>query len=111
VSDELFDSEVRAKGDLAGVFEYDGETGYFYLYDVRESEGQRILDSIRVILGDTELVEQDVSVRWDERQERVGLFLRGVQWAVFNVSTGAKHGGNFGPHAHPNIPPAEKFGT
>lgn len=106
---ELFDSAVRSNGDLAGVFEYDGATGYFYLYDVSEKEQHRVVGSIRVLLGDTDLVEEDVAVRWDGGELRVGLFLRGTQWAVFNAATGAKHGGDFHINPTPHIPPEEKF--
>ena len=28
---EMFVSAIRSSGDLAGIFEYDGETGWFYL--------------------------------------------------------------------------------
>ncbi len=39
-TEEIFDSCVREKGDLAGVFEYDGEAGYFYLYETKRGQGE-----------------------------------------------------------------------
>jgi hypothetical protein len=109
VRNHLVESAIREKGDLAGAFEYDGRTGYFYLYDVREAENQKVLAFIRVISGNTDLADLEVSIRWDERQERVGLFLRGVQWVAFVAPIGAKHGGNFGPPANADIPAQQKF--
>jgi hypothetical protein len=110
VTSELFESAVRGKGDLAGVFEYDGEIAYFYLYDASDDNAQKIIDSIRLFSGSTDLEDADVEVRWDDAGRRVGLFLRGVQWAVFNTSTGAKFGGNFGIGARPDIPEEEVIG-
>jgi hypothetical protein len=42
-ANEMFESASRANGDLAGVFEYDGETGYFYLYETKETRGKKWL--------------------------------------------------------------------
>jgi hypothetical protein len=105
---ELFESATRENGDLAGVFEYDGETGYFYLYDVTARKGHKIVDFIHIFTGrNTELTPTDALVRWDNAQQRVGLFLRGVQWAVFNPASGTKHGGGYRVDGSPNIPPQE----
>lgn len=40
-NEEMFDSSTRSKGDLAGVFEYDGETGYFYSMSVGVMSARR----------------------------------------------------------------------
>jgi hypothetical protein len=72
-------------------------------------ENQKVLAFTRVISGNTDLADLEVSIRWDERQERVGLFLRGVQWVAFVAPVGAKHGGNFGLHANTDIPAQQKF--
>lgn len=108
---DLFQSAIRGNGDLAGVFEYDGDVGYFYLYDVSREDRHRVLDSIHVFSGATSLEESDVVVRWDDRGERVGLFLHGVQWAAFNTKSGRKFGGNFRAGAAPGIPDGETFGA
>lgn len=110
VAQELFESALRGCGDLAGVFEYDGETAYFYLYDVSNEENQKIIDSIHLFSGSTDLRASDVVIRWDDLSRRVGLFLRGVQWAVFNVDSGQKFGGNYFAEGKPVIPDAEVIG-
>ena len=82
MAEELFDSAVRSRGDLAGVFEYDGETAYFYLYDVTREQEHRIVDAIHVLSGESDLTAQDVEVRWDTMKaashfscvKRSGLF-------------------------------------
>src|SRR6185312_13752110 len=109
MAEELFDSAVRSRGDLAGVFEYDGETAYFYLYDVTREQEHRIVDAIHVLSGESDLTAQDDEVRWDDDESRVELFLRETQWAVFNVTTREKHGGNYSPHSKPKIPTDEAF--
>jgi hypothetical protein len=104
MSDEIFESCVRSGGDLAGVFEHDGETGYFYLYNVGGDTGEKIVDAIRVVSGEVDFRGSDISVRWDEGEERVGLFIRGVLWAVFDPGRGLKHGEGYGPGAEPSLP-------
>ncbi|WP_286203065.1 hypothetical protein [Rhizobium lusitanum] len=39
--DQLFESAVRSSGDLAGVFEFDGDVGYFYLCATEENKAVR----------------------------------------------------------------------
>jgi hypothetical protein len=106
---DIFESAIRPKGKLAGVFEYDGDTGYFYLYDIRDDDNHRILESIHILTGDCDFDESDVSVQWDTEQKRVGLFLRGKQWAVFNVKTQEAHGGGYKIGAVPDIPVGDRF--
>jgi hypothetical protein len=92
---DIFDSCVRGRGDLAGVFEYDGETGYFYLYEVGSPAGQKVVDSIHIFTGEPDFEEADVEIRWDAHEEKVGLFIRGTLWALFDPRRGEKHGGNY----------------
>lgn len=94
-TDEIFDSAVRSTGDLAGVFEYDGETGYFYLYMTEGEQGHKILDSIHIFSGESDFGETDISVRWDMGEEMVGLFIKGALWAVFDTCQRISHGGNY----------------
>ena len=103
---ELFESAVRGQEDFGGVFEYDGDTAYFYLYDMRQINEQ-IVDAIHIFSGTTDLNDSDVIVQWDKGEQRVGLFLRGVQWAVFNVASKQKYGGNFKTQNRPEIPTAD----
>jgi hypothetical protein len=106
---EMFASARRSAGDLAGVFEYDGETAYFYLYRAG-NEGNRVLASIHVLSGLPDFQESDVEVRWNGREENVGLFIRGELWAVFNGDTQAKHGGDYHPGTHPELPAVARLG-
>jgi len=48
MSNEIFANSIRASRDLAGVFEYDGDTGYFYLY---EPKGAKIIGALHVVSG------------------------------------------------------------
>jgi hypothetical protein len=106
---ELFESAVREKGDFSGVFEYDGDTAYFYLYDMRREDQPKIVDAVHILSGATNLEESDVIVQWDKGEQRVGLFLRGVQWAVFNVASSRKYGGNYNTQERAKIPIEEMF--
>jgi hypothetical protein len=101
---EICESALRTTGDLAGVFEYDGETGYFYLYLEKVSEGQKVVASIRVLTGNADFQQEDISIDWDTDEKMVGLFIRGQVWAVFEGQSRAKYGGNYKPHSQPLIP-------
>src|SRR4051812_13869795 len=101
---ELFESAVREAGDLAGIFEHDGSVAYFYLYAVGDGQPTKILDQIRVFSGTAFISQSDVDVRWDATEQRVGLFLRGVQWAVFNCFHKTRFGGGYRPGERPEIP-------
>src|SRR5205823_6341887 len=93
--DEIFLSQIRSIGDLAGVFEFDGETGYFYLYEMANPEGKKIIGSIRVLAGMPDFEEEDVMICWDKTETRVGLHIRGQLWAAFDANVRAAYGGNY----------------
>lgn len=101
-SDEMFVSAVRTSDDLVGVFEHDGETGYFYLYNQSKPASQRILSAIHVLSGHPEFSESDVEVRWTKDDEIVGLLIRGRLWAAF--SEREKYGGNYRSEGRADIP-------
>jgi uncharacterized protein len=65
-ADEIFESASRAAGDLAAVFEYDGETGYFYLYELQTGTG--VVQMTKAINAMKEL-DVSSSVRRDELEE------------------------------------------
>ena len=89
---ETFESRVRADGDLAGVFENDGDTGFFYLYKVDAPEGQGIIDAVQVEVGPPS--NSDVEVFWSSDQSLVGLQLGGRLVALFDCLTGEKYSRN-----------------
>jgi len=101
---EMVDSAVRADGDHAGVFEYDGDTGYFYLYETKGASGKKVIGAIRVLVGTPDFEDRDIEIRWDADENLVGLFICGQLWAAFDGRTGAKYGGNYGARARPEIP-------
>ena len=103
-ADEMFDSAVRMKGDLAGVFEYDGDVGYFYLYQTEGDKDRKVLGAIRIFVGDPDLQQADVDVRWNNVESVVGLFIEGQLWAAFDGNSGAKYGGDYRKDAPPQIP-------
>lgn len=102
--DEIFDSAVRSDGDLAGVFEYDGETGYFYLYKTEGEEGHKVLDSIHIFSGEPDFSEADILISWNTEENKVGLFIRNVLWALFDKRQHTTYGGNYKPEGKPMIP-------
>ena len=105
ISDEISESSVRSAGDLAGVYEYDGTTGYFYLYRAGGRAENKVLASVHILSGRPDFGDQDVAVRWDVDEERVGLFIRGVLWAVFDSRSGTPLGGSYqAGSATPSVP-------
>src|SRR2546423_13295778 len=102
---ELFASSVRTQGDLAGVFEFDGETAYFYLYEMHGDTGRKVLAAIPVFTGDSDLCEEDLAVKWNASERIVGLFIQQVLWAAFNSKTREEFGGHYRPYAKSSVPP------
>ncbi|WP_296736342.1 hypothetical protein [Mesorhizobium sp.] len=107
---DIFDSAIRAKGDLAGVFEYEEDhepqnaTAYFYLCEVKGETVGPIVGIIHVRSGAWSIADTDVVVRWDKDEQRVGLFIFGRLSAAFDVATGAKYGGRYGKDFNAAIP-------
>lgn len=103
-TDDIFVSAVRSSSDLAGVFEFDGETGYFYLYKIDGEEGQKILDSIHIFSGDPDFTESDVSICWNADENQVGFFIKSILWALFDVFHHTSYGGNYKLEGKPMLP-------
>jgi hypothetical protein len=109
MTDEIFKSAVRSSGDLAGVFEYDGQVAYFYLYASGGSHPSKVLHSIHIWSGRAGLRDEDIFVFWDRSERKVGLFIDKVMWAVFDSASGQRFGGNYESGARPSIPTAVTF--
>lgn len=103
-AEEMFDSSVRSTGDLAGVFEFDGDVAYFYLYNNEAAEKHKIIGAIRILAGTPDFEEADVEICWDQTESKVGLRIRGSLWAVFDAGTGERYGGNYKAVANAAIP-------
>ena len=100
----MFESAVRPAGDFAGVFEFDGDTGYFYLYQMDGDNGEKLVGSVRVFVGKPDFMSRDVLVRWSKDETKVGLFIRNQLWAAFDAETRTKFGGDYRPGNCPTIP-------
>ncbi|MER9343241.1 hypothetical protein NKI41_21050 [Mesorhizobium sp. M0601] len=107
---DVFDSAIRTKRDLAGVFEYDeaddpkSATAYFYLCRIEDGRVGPVVGAIHVRSGDWAITEADILVRWDKDERHVGLFIFGALWASFDTAMGTKHGGGYGKDFQPDIP-------
>jgi hypothetical protein len=102
-NNEMFDSSLRSAGDLAGVFEYDGDTGYFYLYSPGAGSSPKVLGAIRIVSGEASFKLSDLVIRWNLDETRVGLFISGQLCAVFDVQTRVKYGGDYRKDVQPQI--------
>jgi hypothetical protein len=110
MSKELFIEAMRTAGDFAGVFEYDGEVGYFYLYRLSESgSGGKIDGAIEIVQGDLTFAADEIEVRWSAEQDRVALFVDGKLWALFNVKSGTAYGQKHSKLLASNVPPDQIF--
>ncbi len=103
-TDEMFNSALRSVGDMAGVFEFDGDVAYFYLYDTTQPDEQKILGAIRVLTGTPDFEEDDVAICWDKSEGKVGLLIRGKLWAAFDGITKAAYGGSYHAGSRAEIP-------
>lgn len=92
--EEIFESSVRSAGDLAGVFEFDGDASYFYLYDVRGSAGKKVLEAIKISVGEPDFLPSDVIVIWSLDQRHVFLKIGEQICAAFDSDSRQKFGGD-----------------
>ncbi len=81
---EIFESSVRSHGDLAGVFEYDGEEGYFFLFDLTKEKGKQCSGAISLNSASADLRVADISIKWNRSEKVVGLYVGGDLWAAFD---------------------------
>jgi hypothetical protein len=100
---DIFESSVRSKQDLAGVFECDGETCYFYLYDQTRGQGNMVVAAIQITNEPPDFTQKDIAVEWDRSETKVGLLIRGKLWAAFDEAVEA-YGGHYDQGTEPNIP-------
>ena len=91
---DIFESAVQSSGAQGGVFEFDGNTGYFYLYYLNGAEGEKVRGAVRVLTGGAHrLREGDVSIRWDRSDHVVALFIKEELCAAFDAQSGMAFGG------------------
>jgi hypothetical protein len=109
MENEMFANLARSTGDLAGVFEYDGEAGYFYLYRTMGAAAAKVIDALHVVSGHIDFAANDVSIQWDESETKVALSIKNTIWAVFDCTSGQKFGGNYRIGERPTIPANIRF--
>jgi hypothetical protein len=107
--DDLYESSIRSQGDFGAFFECDGEAAYFYFCDTKEK--LKILTAVQIFSGPADFKQDDLSVRWNETESQVGLFIKNRLWAAYDVETGACHVGSYRTKDQSNIPKevAESF--
>jgi hypothetical protein len=91
---EIFESQVNSEESLAGVYEHDSEVGYFYLYDLRRPEGQKVTGAVRVSIGPFQDEPDDVIIRWSDDGGYVGLFIKSQLRVGFDVKGQKAFGGD-----------------
>jgi hypothetical protein len=106
---EIFANLVRSTGDLAGVFEYDGKAGYFYLYRTKGADAAKVLDALHIVSDHIDFAPNEVSIQWDQSETKVALSIRNNIWAVFDCISGEKFCGNYGIGEKPTIPLSIRF--
>lgn len=75
-ADEMFESQLRSRGDLAGVFEFGGEVVYFYRYSTIRLGKRKIRGAIHILSGAPDFREDDIAICWDQAESKVGLRIR-----------------------------------
>ncbi|MES1180065.1 MAG: hypothetical protein ABUL43_02600 [Hyphomicrobium sp.] len=103
MENEIFESSVRSIGDLAGVFEYDGDNAYFFLFDLTKGKGRQASAVICVNSEKTDYCAADISIKWNRTEEIVGLYVHGTLAAAFDHQ-GRRFGGDYGAQKAPTIP-------
>lgn len=109
MSEEMFLSKTRTIGDFAGVIEDDGDSVYFYLYELNKDNGNRVIGAIFLFSSLKDIPAADVAITWDPIENKVGAFIKGELWAVFNVAERSQFGGGDGKTGHAIIPIAQRF--
>ncbi len=92
---DIFESAVRSTNDMAGVFEYDGDSAYFYLYKIDLPDNKKIVGAISIALDSLDVSENDVVLQWDSLERYVSLWLKGDLWGVFDVKSYKSFGGKY----------------
>ena len=95
-------SDVR--NGTAGIFEFDGSAGYFYLYRQGDdgADGGSIEGAIRICGAPPPFAEEELEIRFNPVGDGVGLVVRGELWAVFY--RGKMYGRVYRDGAHSAVP-------
>jgi hypothetical protein len=103
--EEIFESETNSAETLAGVFEFDGEASYFYLYKILEGDEYEILNNIRIQINSSpDFNSSDIEILWQSRDRFLCLKIKNIIWAVFDIQSNQTYGGNYSLNEVPKIP-------
>lgn len=100
----IYESKTRSAGDVGAVFEWDGDTGYFYLCAISPDAGPKILQHLHILSGGCDFGQPDVKIRWDAEERMVGLLIRGQAWAAFDAASRRGYGGGYSAAGTPDLP-------
>lgn len=84
---DVYESATDETGRFGAVFERDNETAFFYLLDMREQNGGRIISAFNAKLVTEIPADAPVSIGWNPSGVVVGLFVSGKLSAVFDLRT------------------------
>lgn len=99
---DIFLSSVNSAGKGV-VFEYDGETGYFYLCEVSDGDVTNIIEHLHVFSGVPDFAENDLSILWNDKESKVALLIKNIVWAIFDCENNTKYGGNYRSGVNPAL--------
>jgi hypothetical protein len=100
----MWKASEQFSGDLAAVFEFDGEASYFYLYNTKAGAGQKVVGAIYIANGAPDFTENDVEIRWSFDESVAGLFIHSQLWAAFDSAGKGTYGGRYHADGSPEIP-------
>ncbi len=81
-------------GTSLASLNYDGEEGYFFLFDLTKEKGKQCSGAISLNSASADLRVADISIKWNRSEEVVGLYVGGDLWAAFDQQ-GRKFTGNY----------------
>ena len=102
--DEIFESSIRSENDFAGVFEFDGEVSYFYLYQLDSENGNKVVGSIRVSVGPPYFNNEDIELKWSPDEKMVALYIANLLVCVFDCESRNKYGGDYKNGSSSTVP-------
>lgn len=103
-SNEVFLTSVRSAGDYGGVFEYDGDTSYFYLYHIGGADGDRVVGAVHIGSGEPDYSSERISISWADNENIVYLQIESQVCAAFECTTRVAFGGKFSRKTPPPLP-------
>jgi hypothetical protein len=84
----IYLSSTNYFGDFGAVLEEDSDVLYFYLLSL--ADGMAILDFVYITNSRRNLASDDFSIKWSWGDASVGLFVKGVLNAAFEVRLDAR---------------------